>query len=243
MRVGILSDVHANTEALLAVLSDLEASPVDRIVCLGDCVGYGADPGPCLDLLFERCDVIVAGNHDRAVVGMLDAASFNALARFAVTYSADRLSRAQLQRLRDLPLESYLEDLLLVHASPFQPEQFPYLQYPEDARVAFQNRDFSIAICGHTHVPLTFHTDDPAHAVRVSLNPQVDLTQGGRYIVNVGSVGQPRDRDPRASYAIFDTASRRLSLHRVEYDVESAFAKIEAAGLPQALGRRLLVGV
>jgi diadenosine tetraphosphatase ApaH/serine/threonine PP2A family protein phosphatase len=244
MRIGIISDIHGNLEALQAVLADLESRQADEIVCLGDIVGYGAEPGVCLDIVLETCSVVVAGNHDHAAVGLLNAANFNPLAKHAMEYARDRLTASQRQQLRDLPIEAILGDLLLVHASPYRPEDFPYLHDLEDARLAFAERPFTIAVCGHTHVPLTFREiGEPDPEVRLSLNPTIDVSPPGRTICNVGSVGQPRDRDPRACFAIYDSAAQILELRRTSYDIESASGKIEAAGLPEALGRRLLAGV
>lgn len=243
MRIGLISDVHANIAALQAVLADLDRRGVDEIICLGDCIGYGPDPALCLDILFESCSAIVAGNHDHAAVGLLKDSSFNPLARQAVAYARDRLRPEQLDQLRELPLEIEREGLLLVHSSPFRPDEFPYLHSCDDAAEAFAARPFSVAVCGHTHVPLCFRSRGRPPRISVSLNPAIDLSEPGRVLCNVGSVGQPRDRDPRASYALFDGAKRSIHLHRVAYDIRATSKKIVAAGLPEALGRRLFAGV
>jgi diadenosine tetraphosphatase ApaH/serine/threonine PP2A family protein phosphatase len=241
MKVAILSDVHANVEALRAVLDDVDRRRVDARVCLGDSVGYGADPRACLDLLFESCATILAGNHDLAASGRLDDSRFAPAARHAVAFARDLLTEPQRARLAQLTDEETFGELLLVHASPAHPREFPYVRDAEAALAEFDGRSFRIAFYGHTHMPLVFHDD--GERVSMSMKPCIELAKTGRYLINVGSVGQPRDQDPRACYAIFDSDARSISFQRVEYDVESAFSRIRAAGLPEQLGSRLLVGV
>lgn len=241
MRTAILSDVHANAMALRAVLDDIDRRDVRAIACLGDSVGYGAEPGPCLDLLFEACTTIIAGNHDLAASGRLRDDRFTSVARHGVEYARRLLSPAQRARLAQLPEEDQLGDLLLVHASPNETGEFPYIRDVASAERAFASRSFHVAVYGHTHVPLVFHRD--GGRVTLSLNPKVDLARAGSYLCNVGSVGQPRDQDPRACYAIYDGDARTITFHRVQYDVEAASDRIRSAGLPEQLGARLLVGV
>ena len=241
MRIAIVSDVHANADALRAVLDDVDRRNVRAIVCLGDTVGYGAEPAEVLDLLFESCDSMIAGNHDLAATGRLDDSRFSAFARNAVTYARRLLTPAQREKLSKLPDEAQFDALLLVHASPADPKEFPYIRDVDLARESFAARDFGIACYGHTHVPLVF--TNVGERVAMTMNPRVELARDGRYLINAGSVGQPRDQDPRASYAIFDSDQRVATFHRVAYDTERASAKIVAAGLPEQLGTRLLVGV
>src|SRR5262249_45366249 len=143
--------------------------------------------------------------------------------------------------LATLPEEDTFGELLLVHASPARPQEFPYVRDAESALVEFDGRPFRIALYGHTHMPLVFHDD--GERVSLSMRPCLELDASGRSLCNVGSVGQPRDQDPRACYAIYDSDAKTISFNRVEYDVESAFSRIRAAGLPEQLGSRLLVGV
>jgi diadenosine tetraphosphatase ApaH/serine/threonine PP2A family protein phosphatase len=241
MRVAILSDVHANAEALRAVLDDIDRRSVRSIACLGDSVGYGAEPSECLDLLFQSCTSMIAGNHDLAATGRLEDSRFSVFARNAVTFARRLLTPAQRDRLAKLPNEDLFGELLLVHASPIDHDEFPYIRDVDLARASFEGRSFKIACYGHTHVPLVFAKT--GSRVTMTMNPRVELARDGQYLVNVGSVGQPRDQDPRSGYAIFDSDQRVVTFHRVAYDAEKASAKIRAAGLPEQLGARLLVGV
>ncbi len=241
MRLAILSDVHGNLEALVAVLEDAAAQAATEFVCLGDVVGYGPDSGPCLDLILETCRITVAGNHDQAASGVLSDARFNSMAKAALDYARAGLSLQQQHKLRQLPMQETLAGLLLVHSSPVRPEEFPYVLEAWDARGVFrENQEFKAAVYGHTHVAVSFHGE--GDRVTATLNPVVDLKAPGTFLCNVGSVGQPRDRDPRSCYAMYDSESGLLSRRRVEYDREKTAAKIEAAGLPEFLGQRLLAG-
>ncbi len=241
MRVAIISDVHANLDALRAVLDDIDRRAVDACVCLGDNVGYGAEPRACLDLIFESCKSVLAGNHDLAAAGQIADSRFATIARDAVAYSRRMLTREQRSKLALLPKEETFADCLLVHASPTNPADYPYIRQADAARDAFDSRAFKLALYGHTHLPLVFHDD--GERVTLSMKPRVELIRADRYLCNVGSVGQPRDQDPRACYAIHDSSAHSIEFHRVEYDVEAASSRIRAAGLPEQLGTRLLVGV
>jgi diadenosine tetraphosphatase ApaH/serine/threonine PP2A family protein phosphatase len=240
VRYAVLSDVHGNLEALRAVLADAEAR-TDDVVCLGDVVGYGADPGPCVDLLGTRARALVAGNHEHAVVGRMDLSWFNGYARAAAEWTREQIDPSCAAYLDALPLTATVGDATLVHASPHQPHEWDYLVTEEDGLVAFTAFDTRICFVGHSHVPAMWSlgSSGPDYA-RGDLD--VTLDAGRRYIVNVGSVGQPRDRDVRASYAVWDVDARRITVRRVTYDVGTARAKIEAAGLPRFLSDRLAAG-
>ena len=240
MKYAILSDVHGNLEALRAVLDDAD-SRADGVLCLGDTVGYGADPEACVDLLAGRARGIVAGNHEYGVADRLDLSWFNRWARAAAEWTRERLDDDHRAWLAALPLSLEFGDATLVHASPAQPDEWEYIVTPEDGWAAFA--DFVTRWCfvGHSHVPgvWSLGSSGPDHEPR----PDVIVSERGRrYIVNVGSVGQPRDRDPRAAYALWDIEAGRVEIRRVAYDVEAARRKIEAAGLPRFLADRLAVG-
>jgi diadenosine tetraphosphatase ApaH/serine/threonine PP2A family protein phosphatase len=240
VKYAILSDIHANLEALRAVLDDADAR-ADGVLCLGDTVGYGADPEACVELLASRARAIVAGNHEWGVAERLDLAWFNRWARAAAEWTRERLDDDHRAWLAALPLSLEVGDATLVHAAPGQPDEWDYLVTPEDGWGAFA--DFATRWCfvGHSHVPgaWSLGSSGPDHDPR----PETVLSERGRrYIVNVGSVGQPRDRDPRAAYALWDVEAGRVDIRRVVYDVAEARRKIEAAGLPRFLADRLAAG-
>ena len=240
MRYAVLSDIHGNLESLRAVLADA-AGRADGVLCLGDTVGYGADPGPCVEMVAERATAGVAGNHEHAVAGRLDLAWFNRRARAALEWTGEHLSEDCRRYLGALPLVAEVGDAILVHASPARPEEWDYLLTAEDGFAAFHAFATRLCFVGHSHVPgvWSIGSSGPAHergAVRV------DLEHGRRYLVNVGSVGQPRDRDARAAYAIWDVEERRVAIRRVPYDIETARRKILEAALPSALADRLRAG-
>jgi diadenosine tetraphosphatase ApaH/serine/threonine PP2A family protein phosphatase len=240
VRYAILSDVHGNLEALRAVLDDC-AGRADAVLCLGDTVGYGADPLACVELLAERAQVSVGGNHEHAVSGRLGMSWFNRYARAAAEWTQERLDEDHRAYLGALPLLSEVGDATLVHASPAQPEEWDYLMTAEDGFAAFPFFTTRWCFVGHSHVPGAWSLGSAGpehHPGSVSLQSE----RGRRYIVNVGSVGQPRDRDPRAAYAVWDADAGWIRIHRVAYDVATARRKIVEAGLPRLLADRLAAG-
>jgi diadenosine tetraphosphatase ApaH/serine/threonine PP2A family protein phosphatase len=241
VRYAILSDIHGNLEALRAVLAD-SRDRTDGVLCLGDTVGYGADPLPCVELVADRAHCIVSGNHEYAVAGRLDLAWFNRFARAAAEWTRERLDDDHRAYLAALPLVTEVEDATLVHASPGQPDEWDYLVTAEDGRAAFPHFATRWCFVGHSHAPGAWSLGSTGlehHPGAVS----VQTERGRRYIVNVGSVGQPRDRDPRAAYALWDVEAGRVEIRRVVYDVPAARRKIADAGLPRFLADRLAAGV
>jgi diadenosine tetraphosphatase ApaH/serine/threonine PP2A family protein phosphatase len=241
VRYAILSDIHGNLEALRAVLGDCRER-ADGVLCLGDTVGYGADPLPCVELIAAQAGAIVAGNHEYAVAGRLDLAWFNRYARAAAEWTRERLDDDHRDYLAALPLVAEVADATLVHASPAQPDEWDYVVTAEDGFAVFG--DFATRWCfvGHSHTPGVWSLGSAGpehHPGTVSLQSE----RGRRYLVNVGSVGQPRDRDPRAAYVVWDADAGRVEVRRVTYDVPEARRKIAEAGLPQFLADRLAAGV
>lgn len=245
MRILILSDLHANIEAFHAVLTDAEGA-YDTTICLGDIVGYGASPRECieqLDILAPQW--IVRGNHDRVCAGITDSRTFSPVARAAIEWTRGQLSPATLARLAALPTGPVAIDAhtTICHGAPSD-EDF-YLLDSADARLAFASQSAALCLHGHTHAQTIFrlqgfavYDETPARRTRLL----VSLDAGSRYLINPGSVGQPRDGDPRAAYALLDTDSRTLELRRVPYDIPGAQQRIRAAGLPEPLARRLATG-
>jgi diadenosine tetraphosphatase ApaH/serine/threonine PP2A family protein phosphatase len=238
MRYAVLGDIHANLEALQAVLAHIKGQDVDELVCTGDVVGYGADPAACLELVSDACRYVVQGNHDEMAASDDHPHNFNAWAEEAVLWTRRQLTADKRLWLNALPLTTRPEpDLLLVHGSPASPERWYYLELLVYAREAFGAAADAVCFFGHTHRPWLYRLQDNAiageHLEVCDLDPQA------RYLFNPGSVGQPRDRDPRAAYAVYDTEARRVELHRVAYDVDTAMKKIRDAGLPGYLASRL----
>jgi diadenosine tetraphosphatase ApaH/serine/threonine PP2A family protein phosphatase len=244
MRYLVLSDIHANLEALQAVLAD--ATPVDRTLVLGDVIGYGADPNAVVELLRALSDVtFIRGNHDKVGTGLESASGFNHLARQAIQWTAATLTddnRAWVTALERGPIE--IDALVeICHGSPFDEDVYVFDDL--DVRHAFTAMTRRVCLFGHTHVPAAFTmTGKAVDAVGPPRGAryELDLLPETRYLVNCGSVGQPRDADPRAAYGVVDTDTPSVAVVRVEYDVAVAQAKILAAGLPDVLAHRLAIG-
>jgi diadenosine tetraphosphatase ApaH/serine/threonine PP2A family protein phosphatase len=238
----ILSDVHANLTALEAVLAD--APDFDEIWCLGDLVGYGPNPNECVERIQDFDHISLAGNHDLAALGRLDIRSFNTDARLANAWTQSELTPAVREYLSELPPQMEKDDFYLAHASPRE----PVWEYILDASLAYANfAYFSAAIClvGHTHVPIIFELDEQQRRCETTVAPFPESVSLGprRMIINPGSVGQPRDGNPDAAYAIFDSEQQSIRLHRIPYDISATQKKMQAHGLPVRLAARLSYGV
>jgi len=248
VRYAVLSDVHGNLEALSAVLADAASEGALGVLCLGDAVGYGADPVACIELLRERSTGMVAGNHEYGALGLLDLRWFNPVARAAALWTREQLGADHQGYLSGLPLSSALGEATCVHASPRRPEEWDYLLSAEDGFEAFAAFATRLCFVGHSHRPgvWSLGSSGPAHedlGGPAWHDHRIPFHDGRRYIVNVGSVGQPRDRDPRAAYVVWDEDERSITLRRVMYDHKAAAAKILRAGLPRALADRLAHGM
>jgi predicted phosphodiesterase len=242
MRWDILSDVHGNLEAFQAVIDDLREEKVERIAYLGDVVGYGADPNDCLALLEGLTDWVVAGNHDYGSVGLTDIDVFNPSARSAILWTRDQLLPENQNYLRRLLLRRQSGEITFVHATPNQPEDWNYIFTFPEAEKAFQSLTGGLAFIGHSHRPLILAREKDSE-VQVIHHEEVILESGVRYIINVGSVGQPRDGHPEAAYGLYDEAGKTYRLKRVDYDLATSQEKIIKAGLPSFLAQRLSQGV
>jgi diadenosine tetraphosphatase ApaH/serine/threonine PP2A family protein phosphatase len=245
MRFGIFSDVHANIEALSAVMEAYGTEAIDEYYCLGDVVGYGASPNACSDLVRATAKVTILGNHDAAVAGRMDYSYYYEAARHALDAHAAVLSPENAAWLRSLPYREDLPDygLTLCHGSPVRLEEFEYIFAPEQARECLPMfRELqALTLIGHSHLckvfALTPTTVEELPPIDFSLEP------GRKYIVSVGSVGQPRDYDNRASYTVFDTEAKRFEFKRIEYDIETAAEKVLRAKLERNFAHRLYIGV
>jgi diadenosine tetraphosphatase ApaH/serine/threonine PP2A family protein phosphatase len=240
MTTAILSDIHANLDALQAVLAVLDERRPARVLCLGDVVGYGANPNECVAAVRERCELVLLGNHDAAATGGPEAARFNVHARAAAQWTAKVLTTANRDFLRELPLTHTYDSFGCVHASPASPRSWEYIFDRYDAEPQFQYFGEPICFIGHTHQPAAYELRD-SNCVPVT-SPRLRFQEDRRYIVNVGSVGQPRDRDPRASLVLYHEGAGEIEFIRVPYDIESAQKKILDAELPPFLAARLATG-
>lgn len=239
MKIGIFGDVHANLDAFEAVLQDMHDKGVRSHVCLGDIVGYGAHPAECIDLVKQLNCTVVRGNHDHYCGTQTDLSAMNARAALSISWTRDNLSEEQREYLITLPMREEVEEFTVVHSSLDSPENWPYVFHQEDAEAHFAFQKSALCFCGHTHVPLAFELSD---TIRSGLYQKVRIKSGNKYLINVGSVGQPRDGDPRAAYAIYDIYDSIVELHRVAYDVGKAAKAIVDGGLPPKNGERLFEG-
>jgi diadenosine tetraphosphatase ApaH/serine/threonine PP2A family protein phosphatase len=245
MRLGILSDIHANYEALSAAIEAYKDESIDRYYCLGDTVGYGGSPNECSDLVRDLVVATILGNHDAAVAGRMDYSYYYEAARHALDLHAQLLSAENMAWLKGLPYQLRLEDeeVQLCHGSPVRLEEFEYIFAPEQARECLPIFDqlAHITLIGHSHLCKVFALTPGS----VEELPPIDfdLAPNRKYIVSVGSIGQPRDYDNRASYTMYDTEKKRFSFKRVEYDIETAADKVLRARLERNFAHRLFIGV
>jgi predicted phosphodiesterase len=239
MKYAVISDIHANFDALEAVLADIDAIGVDRIVCLGDVVGYGSQPRECVAALRKRNVLTIAGNHDYAAIGKTNINYFNAYAKEATLWTRKVCTEEDKDWLKSLALVEYLEGFTIVHGTLYAPELFDYILTTYDAYLSLQLLETPVCFLGHSHVPINFVWEE---MISFNYEKEIRLRPGMKMLVNVGSVGQPRDDNPRACYAIYDREEQVIQIRRIEYDVEAAARKIREAGLPPALGERLKVG-
>lgn len=233
MKIAVISDIHSNLEALTAVLTELDKRMISVVYCLGDVVGYGANPNECIQLLRERNIPCIAGNHDKAAIKEIEIGDFSENARAGIVWTRSVLTHENVHYLRNLPLWREEHEIYFVHSSPDEPQEFRYILFPEDTFSSFRAFDEPLCCIGHTHQPAIFCED--------MVSTHIDRNK--KFIVNVGSVGQPRDGNWRACFVVFDTDQWSLEYVRTEYDVENARQKILDAGLPKKLGDRLLVGI
>jgi diadenosine tetraphosphatase ApaH/serine/threonine PP2A family protein phosphatase len=245
MRVAAITDIHSNLPALEAVFEAIDASDAEEIWCLGDVLGYGVEPDACADLVRERCDVCLVGNHDLAVLGGLDISSFSEAAAAAVEWTRENVDRRTLEFLRGLKPDGERSGIGLFHASPRDPV-WEYVLSAEQADAGMDANPERIGLIGHSHVALFFTRpgtgeDGESRGAQASGGALLDLSEGD-WLVNPGSVGQPRDGDPRAAWLELDTEARSACFHRVGYEIERAAVPITAAGLPSRLADRLYTG-
>jgi diadenosine tetraphosphatase ApaH/serine/threonine PP2A family protein phosphatase len=246
LRAAVITDIHSNRPALEAVLEAIDGAGVAEVWCLGDVVGYGAEPDRCAEIAKERCDVCLVGNHDLAALGDLDVSAFSSAAAAAVAWTQDNWQQPAEEFLKGLKPAGEREGVGLFHASPRDPV-WEYVLSIEQATDCLRVQDQRVSLIGHSHVALYFSGPDgdgdagKVRGVQALHGATLDLADG-RWLVNPGSVGQPRDGDPRAAWLELDTDEWTARYHRVEYDIDQAATAIEEAGLPKQLGDRLYIG-
>lgn len=255
MRAAVISDIHSNRQALEAALANIESRDLDEVWCLGDTVGYGAEPNECIALVREHCDLVLVGNHDLAVLGQIDGSTFSPTAAAAVEWTREEISAASLELIAEADSSATRAGIEMHHASPRDPV-WEYVLGPEQAADCIALQTERVCLVGHSHLALFFTVPDPtpeqeamrrattrvARGAGATEGTTVELA-GARWLLNPGSVGQPRDGDPRAAWMELDTEALVARFHRVEYDIDTAASKIAGIPeLPDQLGRRLYVG-
>jgi len=253
-RYAIISDIHGNLYAFQAVITRIAALEVEEVICLGDVVGYGPHPGECLDLVVKYCTHVVQGNHDEAVVDPDCADAFNGAAREAIYWTRDVLGPLHLNALNQMrSMERLGPDgaIMCIHDSPY-PGPTNYVHDKQIAAIAFRGVDTNICLLGHTHVPMVFEAAEQDPEVELTAPDlvayipsdglEIKLSPDRRYICNPGSIGQPRDCDPRAAFAVLDMNERTFTVYREEYDIAAAQAAAQQTGLPTILADRLAIG-
>ena len=245
MNIGVISDIHSNLPAFEAVLDEIDAAEPDEIWCLGDVVGYGAEPNECTELVAQRAALCLAGNHDLAVLDAIDVSTFSPAAAEAAEWTRGQLTEQAREFLSGLHAADESRDVALYHASP-RDHVWEYVLWPEQAGECIAKQAKRIALIGHSHIALCFRAADDGdidatEGAQVGADTALEVGHG-RWLLNPGSVGQPRDGDPRAAWLELDTDTWTATYRRTEYEIERAAESIAAAGLPEHLGKRLFVG-
>lgn len=238
-RYAVLGDIHSNLEALEVVLKDAAERGVNSYVCVGDIVGYNADPAACLERIRGLKCICVCGNHDHYCSHDERLEDFHPLAANVVDWTRNQLTSEQIAYLRNLKLSATVDGFTIVHSTLDMPDKWGYVFDVLDADANFNYQNTSVAFHGHTHIPVVF--EKQGRVMRCN-HSRFRVALGKKYFVNTGSVGQPRDGDPRASYVIFDMKSREIEFRRLPYDIRKVQDKIRQAGLPERLAKRLELG-
>jgi predicted phosphodiesterase len=240
MKYAVLSDIHSNLEALQVVLKHTEQQKCTHYICLGDIVGYGPNPRECLQIIRELNCPVVMGNHDEYCATNHDLAGFNLMASDAIKWTREQLDEDEKNWLHGLKYVRNVESFTIVHATLDLPEKWAYVFDKLAASASFNYQHTSVCFNGHTHVPIAFVRGPTG--IQGGLYTRIKIEVGRKYFINVGSIGQPRDRNPKASYVIFDLINNLIELHRLNYDIPTTQKKIRAAGLPVSLADRIAQG-
>lgn len=241
MKYGFFSDVHANLEALKACIIDFRAEKLDKVFFIGDAVGYGPYPDECVKLINDIAEIKLMGNHDYAALGLMETDFFNQYAAESMGWTKSSISRKTIEIMSDFELLYVMDNMLLVHSSPREPELWHYILDMDDATESFDYFKEKICLLGHTHRPYIVYKENTGETL-LSKQAEEIVADGRRYLVNIGSVGQPRDGDPRSCYLIFDTEAGSIKHKRVSYNIKATQKDMAKIGLPEYLIERLAVG-
>lgn len=236
MKIAVLSDIHGNLEALDAAFEYISDNDVDKVYCLGDVVGYGPNPNECVELVHDRCEMVLMGNHDYAAIGLANIEYFNEFAKMSTRWTLKILSDDNKKYLKSLPFSHQNDELIMVHSSPTNPSHWYYVLSLQDAIIEMQAFSQELCFIGHSHVPVVFNNK------KMLRDNKVKFDKNKKYIINVGSVGQPRDGNPQSCFVVYDDKKQQLEYVRLEYEIQKTYAKIVEAGLPLFLAERLLKG-
>lgn len=236
MRIAILSDIHANLEALESALNYVSENAIDKIYCLGDIVGYGPNPNECVELIANKCDQVIMGNHDHAVLGLTSVEYFNDFAKISTAWTAKNINDQNKEYLRQLAFTYETDQYQLVHSTPSDPGLWHYILSENDAFHEFNHFQQHVCFIGHSHFPIVFSKKG------FSREKKLKLEKRNKYIINVGSIGQPRDGNPMTCFCVYNPDKNILEYIRLEYDIDKTREKIMHAGLPTFLADRLTRG-
>lgn len=244
MRIALISDIHSNLEALTEVLKDIEKESIDKIYCLGDIVGYGPNPNECVTLVRDNCEITVMGNHDAAAFSPSMAKEFNKNAKYAIEWTASVLNDESRDFLSSLKLQDKVDDITLVHATPYDPYLWHYISTIEDARFNFNFFKTKFCFIGHTHISGLIMFNTIGNNITIHKPNSFDLSEysENKFIVNTGSVGQPRDKNPKSSYVIFDKEEELITFKRIPYDIKKYQKKMKEIPMPDFLTSRVEIG-
>jgi predicted phosphodiesterase len=241
MKFIILSDIHSNWEAITEFSKIIKEINVDEILCGGDIVGYGADPSLSIDYVQREKYQVVLGNHDAAVIDMVDTKYFNEYAKLAIEWTKKNINESQMNFLKNLPISIEKENFILFHSSPYRPAEWNYIITYGDAKRAMDSFNKQICFVGHSHQPIIIVSDEKNN-IRAYFESEVIIERNKKYIINVGSIGQPRDGNPKGCFVIYDEEKKLIKFCRFSYNIFLAQEKIIKAGLPHFLGTRLFFG-
>ncbi|APF19759.1 metallophosphoesterase [Caldithrix abyssi DSM 13497] len=235
MAIAVISDIHGNLEALTKAIDYIKEQGIKDIYCLGDVVGYGPNPNECVEIIRQQCKVVLMGNHDYAAIGLARIEYFNDFAKMATYWTMNQLTTENKEFLRNLPFMYQTDRFIMVHSSPSNPEHWYYILSLNDALIEMQSFKQDLCFVGHSHVPVVFNQ-------KATYKRDISIEPNQKYIVNVGSIGQPRDGDARLSFVIFDPDAGKIQFVRLDYEVNKTYEKIIKSGLPSFLAERILKG-